>query len=274
MMENNPLKQYFRRPAIHIRLPSKFNYTPDIIEFPPTGELPVYPMTANDEITSRTPDALFNGSAVVSIIKSCVPSIKNPWKIINSDIETILIAIKIATTGDEMEVDTSCPSCSETMRFGVNLSQLLSGISVGDYNKELMLGDLSVKFNEVTYQQNNANNTEQFEIQRGLAQLDSFENGEAKNKAASELLAKMNELSQKILGKSIQYIKTPETTVTDQNFILDFLQNCDKKMYDKIRDKSIELRDSSSSKPLQFKCINCKHEYKQTVAFNVTDFFD
>lgn len=273
-MENNPLKQYFRRPAIHIRLPSNHQYTSDVVDFPPTGELPVYPMTANDEITARTPDALYNGSAVVSIVQSCVPSIKNPWALLNSDLETILISIRIATNGDEMDVDTTCPNCKNSNRYGINLSKLLSTITIGNYNEELVVGDLAIKFRSITYQDNNTASAEQFEIQRGLAQLENFEDGEGKNKAASELLVRMNTLTQKILARNIEYIRTPETSVANQPFILDFLQNCDKKMYDLIRDHNIELRESSQSKPLRFKCVSCQHEYDQTITFSVTDFFE
>ena len=53
-MENNPLKQYFRQPAIYIRLPSNGRfYPPGAIDMPPNGELPVLPMTTLDEITCR-----------------------------------------------------------------------------------------------------------------------------------------------------------------------------------------------------------------------------
>ena len=66
-MENNPLRQYFRRPAVHVKLPSGgLDYPEGVIDMPPSGELPVYPMTAIDEITARTPDALYNGVAVTS----------------------------------------------------------------------------------------------------------------------------------------------------------------------------------------------------------------
>ena len=62
----NPLQQYFRRPAIYLRLPSEGNGYPEgSINLPDNGEVPVYPMTTIDEITSRTPDALFNGTVVV-----------------------------------------------------------------------------------------------------------------------------------------------------------------------------------------------------------------
>jgi hypothetical protein len=66
----NPLKQYFRRPAIYLRLPSGgTGYPPGVVDLPESGELPIYPMTAIDEITSKTPDALFSGTAIVELIK-------------------------------------------------------------------------------------------------------------------------------------------------------------------------------------------------------------
>ena len=81
MPSNNPLRQYFRQPAIYVRLPSAGQfYPPGALTIPANGEIPVLPMTAIDEITYRTPDALFNGSAVVSVIQSCVPSIKDAWQ--------------------------------------------------------------------------------------------------------------------------------------------------------------------------------------------------
>lgn len=47
MSNNNPLKQYFRRPAVYIKLPSNGkNYTEGSLDMPENGELPVYPMTA------------------------------------------------------------------------------------------------------------------------------------------------------------------------------------------------------------------------------------
>jgi hypothetical protein len=51
-MNNNPLRQYFRRPAVYIKLPSGgLGYAKDVLEIPESGDFPVYPMTAIDEIT-------------------------------------------------------------------------------------------------------------------------------------------------------------------------------------------------------------------------------
>ena len=110
MNPNNPLNQYFRQPAIYIKLPSGGNYyPPGAIEMTQTGDIPVLPMTAIDEITYRTPDALFSGQAVVNVIQSCIPNIKDAWAIPSVDIDTILVAIRIATYGHNMEFATTCP---------------------------------------------------------------------------------------------------------------------------------------------------------------------
>ena len=48
-MANNPLTQYFRQPAIYIKLPSNGQHYPDgALKTTANGELPVYPMTGND----------------------------------------------------------------------------------------------------------------------------------------------------------------------------------------------------------------------------------
>ena len=99
MAENtsNPLQKYFRQPAIYVVLPSEGrHYPPGTLDMPTNGEIPIYPMTAMDEIISRTPDALFNGSAVAQLFKSCVPNIKDPWAVPQIDIDMLFTAIRIA----------------------------------------------------------------------------------------------------------------------------------------------------------------------------------
>ena len=86
----NPLKQFFRQPALYLKLPSDGQFwEAGSLDLPPNKELPVLPMTAIDEITYRTPDALFNGSAVVNVIQSCIPGIKNAWKTPSVDLTSI-----------------------------------------------------------------------------------------------------------------------------------------------------------------------------------------
>lgn len=273
-MSNNPLKQYFRRPSIYIRLPSKGKYyDPSVIDMPENQEIPVYPMTAVDEITSRTPDALFNGTAVVEIIKSCVPCIKNPWKINNIDLDTIFIAIRVASSGDEMDIFSTCPACKTEGKYGVNLVQLLSERNEINYDDTLKIRDLEIKFRPLTYVESNKNNMAQYEIQKTLALLDDYEDNNEKTKAAQQALKKLNEVINEAISYTIEYVKTPETIVSNYEFIREFLDNCDKQTNFAIREASIQLKSQNQLKPLNVKCSNCQTEYEQSIVLNITDFF-
>ena len=271
--QNNPLKQYFRRPAIYIKLPSGGkNYAPGVINMPPNEELPVYPMTAIDEITTRTPDALFNGSAVAELITSCVPNIKDPWSLNNIDLDAVLIGIRTAAGGNKIEIQTTCPSCTEEAIFDVNLVGLLNNLNINNYEQELVLGDLIIKFRPLTYQQVNEISTSQFQVQKIFERLDAME-PEEKNAKIKEALILTTNLTIDALSKTIQYIKTPAAFVEETSFILEFLQNLDKNDFTKIKDYNVELKQSSEMKPLHITCIHCKHEYDQTFTLNISDFF-
>ena len=273
-IDNNPLKQYFRRPAVFLRLPSEGKEYPEgIIDMPVTGEIPVYPMTAIDEITTKTPDALFNGSAIVELVKSCVPNIKDPWKISSSDLDAVLIAINAASGGNELEIESQCPSCTNVSNYGVNLINVLAGMKAPDYGRLLTIGELGVKFKPLTYKEMNEASLGQFEVQRTFLAIEQVQNNEEKNKLGQDALRKVTELTMTILCKAIEYIKTPNSQVNEPNYILDFLRNCDKNMYTIIRDYNAELKAKTELPPLDIECPSCTHKYKQPFTLNATDFF-
>jgi hypothetical protein len=274
-IEHNPLKQYFRRPSIYFKLPSAgIGYDPSVIVMTENGELPVYPMTAIDEITTKTPDALYNGTAVVEVIKSCVPNIKDPWRLTNVDLDAVLIAIKAAANGNELDIESACPKCSETSKYGVNLIGILSGLKSPDYDTELQVGDLHVKFKPLTYKEMNEVSTVQLDMQRTFAAFEAMTDLNEKAKKTQELLKSVVEMTMKALSKTIEHIRTPSAIVTEFDYIFDFIQSCDKGTYDIIKDHNGKLKEQSEIKPLKIKCVSCQHDYEQTFTLNMSDFFD
>ena len=273
-IQNNPLKQFFRRPAVHIKLPSGGKlYATGIVEIPESGELPVYPMTAIDDITVKTPDALFNGAAVTEVIKSCIPAIKNPWLINSMDLDAILVGIRIATNGNVLELESICPKCNDVATHGVALSELLATITSGDYDAPLTIGDLTFKFKPLTYTEMNKAALGQFELQRTLASLNEIADPEEQQKKSKEALASITETTMEVLTCTIASIATPTETVDQSDFILDFLHQCDKNTYTKLREYNTTLREQSEIKPIQLKCVHCTYEYSQPFTLNTSDFF-
>ena len=274
-MDNNPLRQYFRRPAVYIKLPSLGkDYRPGVIDFSETGELPVYPMTAIDEITVRTPDALFNGTALAELIKSCIPAIKDPWQVSSNDMDSILIAIKIASGNEVTEILSECPECQEPNNVGINLTGVLGTLKAGDYDSTLELGELSIRFKPITYKIMNDAALGQFELQRTFAQLEGTDEEVARNKITKAALENLTFLTMKILSQSIEYIKTPTAEVREEEFILDFLKSCGRTEYATIRDTNAKIRESTEVKPAKIECESCKHQYEQAFSISPSDFFE
>lgn len=275
MIENNPLRQYFRRPALYLKLPSGGkNYPQGTLDLPENGEIPIYPMTAIDEITTKTPDSLFSGVAVVEIIKSCAPNIKDPWKLPVTDLDSILVAIRAASSNEGLEVDTICPSCSETNSYGVNLSAVLSSIKSGDYDTMLNLGDIKIKFRPLSYKEVNELNIKQTELQRVIIVNSNNESSDdEKMKMSSDIVKKLNDLTFDVVSNCIEYVESPGGKVYEKEYILDYLKNCGRNTFEDIKNKSIALREVSESKPLKIQCPSCSHQYEQPFTLNISDFF-
>lgn len=271
----NPLRQFFRQPAIYLRLPSQGKFWPEgTLNMPENGELPVLPMTAIDEITYRTPDALFNGQAVVSVIQSCVPNILNAWATPAVDIDAILTAIRIASYGHELEIDSRCPSCEEQNTYNLDLRVVLDGFRLPAYDACLMQNDLEIHFVPLNYHQIHENNTMQFNDQKLLQMLPSSELPEdEKVKMLADALRKITEMTVTTLSMTISLIKTPNAIVTDRNHISDFLKNCDRTLFNTVRDHVIKLRTDGELKPLQIKCASCSFEYQQPFTLDQANFF-
>ena len=272
----NPLKQFFRQPAIYLSLPSGGRHWPaTALIMPENRELPVYPMTAIDEITYRTPDALFNGQAVINVIHSCVPSIKNAWEIPGLDLNAVLIAIRIASYGHEMEIATKCPKCETESDFGVDLRMVLDSIREPDYDTPIQYGDLEITLMPVSYRSQSQVGLKQYEQQRSVQQIQNDPNmsDEEKIKRLNETMHLITELTIETLKYSIASIRTPDALVTEIDFIRDFLVNCDRKLYTEIRDRVIELRNSSDVKPFAVECPNCGHVHEQTLTLDQAAFF-
>jgi hypothetical protein len=274
MINQNPLKQYFRRPAVYVRLPSNGKYyAPGVVNIPENGELPVYPMTAIDDITLRTPDALFNGTAMAEIMKSCIPDIIDPWAINNIDLDAILIAIRSASGDSNLEIESICPACKEGSTYGVDLIAILSQLKSADYITELQINDLKIKFRPLNYKEMNQASVGQFETQRAFAMLEQIQDEEERNLKSKEALHNVTELTMRLLSNAMEYVSTPTIQVTEKEYILDFLRNCDKTAYTNIRDHLSSLRSSTEIKPLKIKCVHCEHNYDQPFTLNTSDFF-
>jgi len=272
---NNPLRRYFRQPVIHVPLPSGGKYYPaGTLDMPANGEIPILPMTAIDEITSRTPDALFNGSAVMDIIGSCVPAIKDPWQLPMVDFNTLLVSVRLASFGHEMEISSACPKCGHSHVLTIDLRTVLDNLGSPNYDESVSAGDLTCYFAPMTYRQVNEVSRTNFEDQKIMQALNNAEMPEEeKLKRLGDAFRKITELTIKSISESIAVIKTADAMVTDKPSILEFLQNCPKHVFDQIRDHTTKLREATDLTPVSVTCEECSEQYKQPFTLDMSNFF-
>ena len=274
---SNPLMKHFRQPAIYLKLPSNGAYWPEgSIDLPVTNEVPVLPMTTRDEITLRTPDALLNGQGVVDVIRSCIPSIKDPWKMPSVDVDAALVAIRIASYGADMEVNSNCPHCKEMNSHTIDLSHIMPRYKMPAYDHLVDVDELKIKLKPPAYFSVNRNSQIMFEEQRILQAINDETVPEATRTIRfNEHMSKLISLNIDSLTASTQYIETPDgLKVTDENFIRDYYANASTGAVKAVRERLDSLSEEATLPKVQVQCESCEATYDMSIEFNYSTFFD
>jgi len=279
--EANPLTQYFRQPKVYVTLPSKGKYyTPDALDMPETGELPVYAMTAKDELTMKTPDALLNGAATVNVIKSCVPNLIDPWQMPSIDLDAILIAIRIATYGETLDLDTKVPVTGEDKTFSVDLRQMLNKLVTVEYVDTINVGDFVLTLRPLSYKEFTATSLKTFEEQRIFATVNDDEIPDAdKLSRFAESFQKLTDLTVTMMSKGIAKVVIGETEVTNPDHIEEFINNIDKEIYQSILDHLDEQRARFIIEPLKVQSTpedikaGAPETFEVPITFDQSNFF-
>ena len=284
MTENsNPLGKYYRQPQIYIRLPSKGKYYgPDVFTPTETGEIPILPMTAKDEMAFQTPDAMMSGQATVDVIQSCVPAFKNAWKMVNFDTDSVLLAIRIATYGESMDITYRVPVTNEEMSHTVNLPALLEDLAKIEIVDEATtpLG-FKVKLAPLDYQKLTQVQTAQFEQQKIYATVNNSALPESeKSTQFVKSFKLLNNINFSMLVDSILEITTPDgNTVVDKMQIKEFCEKCDAKVINEIQAELAKIRTQAQIKPVKLKATEeqikkgVPASYEVPITFDSSNFF-
>ena len=283
MVENsNPLNKYFRQPSIYVTLPSRSPYPPHVIQSSQSGEIGVQPMTAKDEIRFKTPDALMNGEGVVEVIQSCVPQIKDAWQIRSYDLDTLLIAIRIATYGETMDFTFTVPGANEQVTHSQNLPSLLDAIKGTDIQDEFVLEDgLKFSVRPLTYKDMTTASQQTFQQQKMYSAVQDSELPEDdKAKRFNESFKALTDLNSSILLKNISAITMQDgTVVSDPVQIKEFVDNANAKIIKEIENKIVALRSQGAVKPLKLKATEeqikngAPATYEVPITFDTANFF-
>lgn len=140
--EINPLLEKIKLPGRIFQLPSKglLYHNQELSPGCSNGEMHIHPLSALDEISMKNPDMLFSGKATDSVFKSCVPEIEKPLELFGSDIDAIMIFLRIVSYGPIYNLDImhTCKNAKHH-NYQINVEEFLTKIK---YFDPTMLEDL------------------------------------------------------------------------------------------------------------------------------------
>lgn len=249
----NPLINFIRQPKIFIKLPSQGKYWPEgSIKIQDNGEYPVYSMTAKDELLLKTPDALLNGQAIVDVIQSCIPNIIDAWQTPQIDIDALLIAIRIASYGEIMDTQIKIKDVDAVYPVDLRIVLDLLYQNVNWEERIEITEEMIAYVRPLSYQQMSKLSIETFETQRIINIVNNDKISEEEKINSFKIsFNKLTEIAIEMVSKSIYRIDTTHSSVTDNKFISEFIQNCDRKIFSKIKEKIDSLRESNTLKPMK-----------------------
>lgn len=277
MEQTNPLRQYFRQFKMYLRLPSgTAYYTPDVISFTEQGEVGVLPMTGSDEIALKNPDALLNGEALITVLSSCVPALKQPRALLTNDIDTLITAIRYATYNDSLETELVCIECSHHNSFKINLQYALDNMQElePEYMVHLESG-VTVFVKPYIFPDILRTMRDEFERTKLARAIDSetisaAQKSEILVTAFKTLAVNRYELMVNAIIKVVD--ESNNVNVTDKAFIKEFLQNIDKKSIDKINDLIKKINLIGIRRTFTAVCEKCAHQWESEIDFNPVNF--
>lgn len=279
----NPLSKYYRQPAVYITLPTQGRYYgPDVFTPTETGEIPILPMTAKDELSYKTPDSMISGQATVDVIKSCVPNFKNPWMMVNYDTDAILLAIRAATYGETMDISYTVPGTTEQITQSISVVQLLEGLKNTKIVDEFTTKDgFVIKVSPLTYKTLTKIQTAQYEQQKIYA---SVSNSTLTEKEKGDQFVKsfkiLNEINFELLVEAITQIKTPDgIVVNNKEQIKEFCDNSPAGLINEIQNGLGKIRMQAQIPPVKVQSTEeqikagAPVNYEVPVTFDNSNFF-
>lgn len=304
----NPLLEFARKSELSIRLPSSGNWYPEnMIKYTLNGEVEVYPMLPKDELLLMNPDSLLSGQANIELLKSCVPSISNPEKLLYPDANVLFLAIQKATYGDNLVMEVTCPECQKR---AIELNDK-EKIENAEKNGEIMIHPQEMEYsisdilNSITYLESEYTmkldnglviyfqpNTLGDKLNYGLMSFNqekivksykeyNFEESiedEEKRQIMNEVTKcyyKMNDIGNKLITDSIVRIKLPDDTfISDKKMIYEFVTNTKSSIISELHKKIKELNNIGLPETITYRCSCCDYTWEDKFyGFNQVDFF-
>ena len=280
----NPLSAYFRAPKLFTKIPSGGRFYEDgVVEMDDSSsmELAIYPMTTKDELLLKNPDALLNGEAVASLIQSCVPNVKNARELYSADVDALLIAIRGASGGDDVDVAGTCPKCETVTDITVSVASSLQSMEdLEDLYQITLANGLVISGMPFSYKNTIKAGVASFQSTRSMQSISTLEDDMERLKAFNESFVKLADLNFELLIDAIHSVvyqdeEGEDVIIKDKTIIREFLENTDNAVGKEIEEFINGINAKGVNSDVQIECTNeeCGETYQASINFDPVNFF-
>lgn len=258
--------------AIEIALPTRGYFYPEDEVLHPDADpdsISVKPLSVLEETTFSDPLMMISGRAVNRIINRVVPSVIDPARLCEVDIQAILIACRIASRGSMLKLKHTCSSCNHDNPMELNLDEHIQNFN--PYSPEeftqfkliLPVVGQVVNLRPILYE-DSINIT--MDVMKSSLEMGSYEGVSDKDALTEEFIDNYKVQFEKSLDtnlsaiiSSIYYIETKSGGhVYDHDMMHEWLMKLPPEDVDAIRDRikllNDRIRDMSK---IEYQCQSC-----------------
>jgi hypothetical protein len=210
-----------------------------------------------------------------------MPNIKNAWLVPSIDIDAILIAIRMATYGESIEVDVTIPNTSITKTYTTDLRLALDSLIHAVFDPVVVINsELTAHLRPITYSEFTKSSLKTLEEQRifSIVNNDSMSD-EDKTKQFNASFKKLTEITISSVSQSVAKIVTPDGEVSDPIFIKEFIDNADKEFFTIVIDhleaqrKKFQMPNFKVQTTLEEQADGAPTEFEAPIALDAANFF-
>ena len=262
-------------PGVYVTLPSKGRWYSGDLELSVDGEIEIFPLKAKDELRLKSPDALFNGEALISVLENVVPGIPHIADMPLADQNVIMCGAYLATYGNDYTLSITCPKCQSVKEYGVDLSRMLT--QSRDYANETIVSTNKYKIylKPTNLTTRNVIAMNQFATTIQQAQVEETSSDVDKIKALTVIFEATLAQNFDLIVKMIDYIIDKESgeKITDTNQIVDIAESLNKRSYDKLFESATKMNEAGVDTSMKVTCTDCENQFESTVNLDPTSFF-
>lgn len=289
---HNPLMERFNKmPPETFRMPSggslykNGEIDADVVD----GEIIIYPMTTVDELTMRSPDMLFQGTAIEQVFKRCMPQVKKPRDLLSNDVDYLLICLRMVTYGDTIEIYWECPKCKTGGGEEIRTEHVRDGDEVFaedevDVDKEKVdfvnvKPTYTIKLNNFLQKSRplDTDNDDLFTVTLSTGEIvklkpSTFGDMLKLYQYDDTKLTTPEEMTEFIVDGLMAVIQSV-SGVTNTDHIREWGKKCEAPVLEKLQNEIHKVNDWGTSEKYEFGCDDCGHKSSVEIPLNPVHFF-